>query len=187
MPWLKILTNLILANAHFSNLLFYFWPISHLQQVTQVGALFCIIHYVQGIAFWIGRDPKKPEGILCYSTWATPPVSVNVVEWVRGAVLINKRAEVTLLSLSSGLLTLSANRVTACYWHANYLRLTIFMSGLRSRYYDIQTSSCSHAFLSKWLLSASLLCSPKSYKINGVIKCRSRILRPFGLTWCNSH
>lgn len=82
----------------------------HLQQVMMLHVLLIIIsadHYTQ-------RFQDNHKGIPRHSTGATPPVSVNVAEWVRGAVLISKRAEVTLLHSSSGPLSLIANRVSMC-------------------------------------------------------------------------
>ncbi len=95
----------------------------HLQQVMMLHVLL-IISRAEHCTLRF-RDNHK--GMLRHSTRATLPVSLNVAKWVRGMALISKRAEVTLLHSSSGPLSLIANRLSVCRWHAKHPCMTRIM------------------------------------------------------------
>lgn len=159
------------------------WPSINAQQVRMFYSLHMLFRTMY-IPCTLNRSrfQDNHQGILRHSAAATPPVSVNVVAWVRAAVLISKRAEVTLLHSSSGPLSLITNRVSVCRWHAKHPRMTRFMS--EQRISGTILLLLSPLWPSKSLLSTGLLCSPKSCLINCAFKCWSRLTQPFGLTWC---
>ena len=155
-------------------------------------ALLCMIYWVRSVAPWIGLYSKTSTGgiailFLCHSTGETR-VSVNVVEWVRAA-LISKRAEVTLLHSSSGPLSLIANTVSVCHWHANHPCMIILMLQQSISDGNIHTVLLllSWRCPSKWLLSAVCFVLQKVVWSMPCLYVGHASRHLFGLTWCNSH
>lgn len=195
-----VLLASFLNHYHFTNCLIYsaidcytfaflsihFWPSVNVQQVRMSYSLNTLFRTIY-IPCTLNRSRFQDihQGILRHSAGATPPVSVNVVAWVRAAVLISKRARVTLLHSSSGPLSLITNKVSVCRWHAKHPRMTRFTS--EQRISGMILLLLSRLWPSKSLLSTGLLCSTKSCLINGAFKCWSRLTQPFALTWCASH
>lgn len=111
------------------------------------------------------------------------PFSRSGDSWLVRGALISKRAEVTLPD-SSGPLSFIANRVSSCRRHAKHPSHDHIHDGEPAVVINLLLLHWSCP--SKWLLSAGVLCSPKSCLINGVIKCWSRFMQSFDLTWCSS-
>lgn len=205
MKILHFLTSISLILDWLHNLFVSFWQrfdlVQHLAYICiccrWYGCSICIHSSVmESIAPWIGSDSDTHQGIitllLCHSPGVTPPGSVNVVEWVRAGVLISKRAEVTLLHSSSGPLSLIANRVSGCRWHAKDPCMIKFMLEHRMNDGDVIHSPSAALMTVPQSASCQPVCFvlPKvvfSCRFNAAIKCWSRIMQPFSLTWCNSH
>lgn len=136
-----------------------------------------VLYSFKAVTGWMGSDSEIITGEN------SAPFNRSGDSWLVRRALISKRAEVTLPD-SSGPLSFIPNRVSACRRHAKHPSYDHIHDGEPAVVINLLLLHWSCP--SKWLLSARVLCSPKSCLINGVIKCWSRFMPSFDLTWCSS-